>query len=420
MTTDAFGVAKAWKGQEGDKRNTKYYAAGVVGANVGRPVGARAAVGSASLKAVKSGRNAAMLNAFENTGESVVQAAAKAPKVMRMRLGGSAGGMLGAAAGMGGYAAYRHSQTGKRRVGASVAGQEARRSAELASLRANPGKSKVEKKRNPMTRDYGFDSQEALERTEQDLKARSAFVSRTGTQRKKNWKTLGQHVGAGTAIGAAGGAGFVGASGMRNPKSLLTGAAVGAGAGAAGGLLTGTTHTGLRAVSEAENASIERGDQRLPGKGERTSVYHNLRIVPKKEYQKAHFKAVKRENETLRQQLAEREANVSYIHKSAFGVDHEYEEVSKLGLKPLVQAAKVGFKGGMTPYAPGSAGARATTAGAGIKTGIGQIKTGIGTGAAKVNTAISAKPKTALGIGAGVGGVAAGGVGYGMGQKKRY
>ena len=111
---------------------------------------------------------------------------------------------------------------------------------------------------------------------------------------------------------------------------------------------------------------------------------------------------------------------MSYIHKSAFGVDHEYEEVSKLGLKPLVQAAKVGFKGGMTPYAPGSAGARATTAGAGIKTGIGQIKTGIGTGAAKVNTAISAKPKTALGIGAGVGGVAAGGVGYGMGQKKRY
>jgi hypothetical protein len=418
MTTDAFGVEKAWKGKEGDKRNTKYYLAGVAGSNAGRPVGARAAVGSASLKSVKQGRNTAIAQELFNARpeghvRDPFKAAAAAPKVMRMRAGGSAGALLGAAAGMGAYGAYRHSQTGQRRIGASVAGQDARRSAELKSLRANPGKSKIEKKKD---RGWGFDSEDALERSTANIKSKAGYTKK-GERPGKNWRTLGGNAAVGASLGALSGAGIA-ANVAPTPKSVLLGAGIGGGIGAGMGALGGAATNEYRAGMDAQREAEASGDWREAKKGERASQYHKGVIVPKAKYQKAHSKAMEAENASLRQRLAEREANVSYIHKSAFGVDHEYEVEKAFALKPLAQAAKVGFKGGMTPYAPGTAGARATSAGAGVKSGIGAIKTGINSGAAKVGGAVSAHPKTAIGIGAGTTGLAAGTAGYSAGRKR--
>jgi hypothetical protein len=313
---------------------------------------------------------------------------------------------------VGGYAAYRHGKSGKRRIGASVAGQEARRSAELSHLRANPNKSKIEKKKD---RGWGFDSEDARERSAANIRSKAGYTKK-GERPGKNWRTLGGHTAVGAGLGAASGAGMAASGGRVPSKVLLAGAGIGAGVGAGMGALSGAATNEYRAGRDAQNEALASGDWRAARKGERASEYHNGVIVPKKKYQKARGKAMEAENASLRQRLAEREANVSYIHKSAFGVDHEYEEVSKISFKPLIGAVKTGFKGGVTPYKPGTAGARAVGAGAGIKSGLNQIKTG----ATKVGNFAAAHPTgAAVGtIGATAG--TAGAAGYGMGKQRRY
>jgi hypothetical protein len=92
------GVSKSLHGERGDKRNTKYVAAGIVGGIAGAHAGAHAgaAAGRTTLYRIKRAAHAM-------TGE--VHAVKGAEHALEGAYTGRRAGLL---AGAGGYAAYRH------------------------------------------------------------------------------------------------------------------------------------------------------------------------------------------------------------------------------------------------------------------------------------------------------------------------
>jgi hypothetical protein len=139
----------------------------------------------------------------------------------------------------------------------------------------------------------GWDSDDAIERYNRNVKADGAYVSRQGTRRAKNWGVLGGYTAGGAAVGAAAG----------SPAGAGGAAVMGAG-GAAVGALSGLAHNATRSHQRAITRAEASGDIREPEKGERTSPFHGGKIVPKKQYKKAQLKFLKSENERLRAGLA--------------------------------------------------------------------------------------------------------------------
>lgn len=142
----------------------------------------------------------------------------------------------------------------------------------------------------------GWDSDEAVERYQHNVKADGAYVSRQGTRRAKNWGVLSGYTAGGAVVGGALGA----------ATGSPAGAAAGAGTGALFGAAAGAGHNEARAHQRAFKVAEASGDIREPRKGERTSEYHGGKIVPKKEYKKAQLKFLKKENASLRTELGKK------------------------------------------------------------------------------------------------------------------
>lgn len=124
------GLAKAWKGERGDKRNTKYYLAGVGGATLGYAGADRLPVVRRPIREAQSrmiGSVQDSLGEYERTGvppEGVFRRSGRAymsaPGIKRAHLIRAGAGLGGAALAAGAYGAYRQTDGSKRRRSARL------------------------------------------------------------------------------------------------------------------------------------------------------------------------------------------------------------------------------------------------------------------------------------------------------------
>jgi len=125
MAKDAFGVdreevTKAWKGEKGDKRNTKYFGSYLAGDVTGTQIG-RALGGGYSAKGRKARRNVVqdVRNNFAHKTNPLASAK-DVERVMRASKAGMIGGLGAGAGAASAYYVYRQSEKGKAARAASI------------------------------------------------------------------------------------------------------------------------------------------------------------------------------------------------------------------------------------------------------------------------------------------------------------